>query len=51
VMPMTEEMPATYDPADHTAEVLAAAGLTAAEIAAARSNAAMTEGLPWPPPL
>ena len=51
VMPMTEEMPATYDPADRTAEVLAAVGLTAAEIAAARSNATMTEGLPWPPPL
>lgn len=51
VMPMTGEPAAAYDPADRTDEVLAVAGLTQGEIAAARSDAAMTDGLPWPPPL
>lgn len=51
VMPMTGEPAAAYEPADRTDEVLAVAGLTQGEIAAARSDAAMTDGLPWPPPL
>lgn len=51
VMPMTAAAPVPHDASDRTAEVLAAAGLTESEIAAARSQAPMTDGLPWPPPL
>lgn len=51
MMPMTAAAPASYDPSDRTTEVLAAAGLTDSEIAAARSDVPMTDGLPWPPPL